>query len=604
MKLKISKTQTLLGHVIPPSSKSQSIRGLLLALLSQGESTLLNVLASEDTNHAIQVCKELGTEIISENNVSKIISHGLPLKTNASLINTGNSGITTRFILPLLGLRENTETPIVLTCGEQMRSRPIQSLVNALIQLGMKIRYLEQDGKLPISITGNLMGGIAEVDGMTSQYVSALLLALPCAPKDSEITVKNLHERPYVEMTLNCLDKQGVQYTHEVRENTDVFKIKSNQSYKAFQSHIPGDFSSASYLIAAAVLLEGCVELTGLDFSDPQGDKRLVNILQDMGADITVEKTRLIIRGGKILRGIKIDANDIPDLLPTLAVMGTQATGKTEIVNVKQARIKETDRIHSMKEGLTLLGAKIDEHQDGLVVYNSKLKGCSVRGYGDHRTVMALSLAGLLAEGTTVIDDAEAIHKTYPHYVADMKSLGAKMEFQKHIILVGFKSVGKSAIGRALALQLGKPFVDLDRVVEDLYEKETGDKEACRQIMSRRGQEYFRMLEHKALLTINAIEAAVISVGGGTPMAEKNHEILNQHCLVHITAPRGIVFERMMVNGRPAFFDSTENPFEMFNKLYDERLPVYEKLTRLTVDNSGTVKEAVSHVLTQLGETP
>jgi 3-phosphoshikimate 1-carboxyvinyltransferase len=602
MKLKISKTQTLLGHVVPPGSKSQTVRGLLLALLSQGESHLLNSLDSDDAQAAISVCKNLGVEINTIGNQLTITSQGLPLKTKSDLIHTDNSGITTRFIMPILGLRKNTEKPIVLTCGEQMRARPISSLVNALIKLGLNINYLEKNGVLPISISGNLLGGVAEVDGITSQYVSALLLSLPCAPNDSEITVRNLHERPYVDMTLSCLNKQNIQYVHERSGELDIFKIKGKQSYKKFQIQIPGDFSSASYFIAAAVLSEGCVELTGLDFHDPQGDKRLVTILQEMGADITVETSRLIIRGGRVLRGIKIDANDIPDLLPTLAVIGTQATGKTEIINVKQARIKETDRIHSMTEGLRLLGARVDEHEDGLCIYKSTLKGAEIRGFGDHRTVMALSIAGLLAEGSTIIDDAESINKTYPNYIRDMKSIGAKMELQKHIVLIGFKSVGKSAVGRQLALQLGKAFIDLDKQIENVYENENNSTLSCRQIMQKHGEAYFRELEHKTLLSTVDLNPSVISVGGGTPLYEKNHLLLNDHCLVHITAPKAVIYERIMMNGRPAFFDINEDLCETFNRLYEERSKVYEKLTNTVFHNNTTLEKIVSEIILSLGE--
>lgn len=433
MFLKVKQSLTLSGKAIPPGSKSQSIRGIFFALLSKGTSTLMNILDSDDTQDAIAVCKKLGAAITIQGNQLLIKSHGLPIKTNSNTIHTGNSGITTRFVMPLLGFRENAHEPMIVNCGEQMRARPIKSLVNALTQLGLTIQYIENEGVLPVSMSGNLTGGITEVDGITSQYLSALLISLPCAPNDSEITVKNLHERPYVEMTLNWLKAQHIQYTHTTEKHSDIFHIKGNQRYKNTVTSINGDFSSASYLIAIAAMTEGTVELSGLSMQDPQGDKRLITLLQDMGADITIESHRLVIQGGKPLKGIKIDANDIPDLLPTLAVIGTKASGKTEIFNVKQARIKETDRIHSMTEGLTLLGAKVDEHEDGLTIYQSKLCGTRVKGYGDHRTVMALSMAGMLAEGCTIIDDAEAINKTYPTYIETMQSLGAMMEVTNEI---------------------------------------------------------------------------------------------------------------------------------------------------------------------------
>ncbi len=427
MYLKVQTTKKLAGQVVPPSSKSQSIRGIILALLSTGKSTLFNPLDSDDMQIAIQVCTQLGASIHIDNDKLIINSTGLPIKTTSQKINTGSSGITTRFIMPILGFRAD-EQPIIVDCSEQMRARPMQSLVNALKLLGLNIQYLEQHGSLPASITGQLTGGIVEVDGITSQYLSALLIALPCAPMDSVISVKNLHERPYMEMTLHWLQKQRINYQHYRHNASDIYKIPGNQKYQPFDAVIAGDFSSASYIIAAAVLTTGIIELDGLDMQDPQGDKRLIYILQDMGANIAIRPQGLTINGGTPLQGLKIDANDIPDLLPTLAVIGTYAQGKTEITNVRQARIKETDRIHSMVEGLTRLGARVEEHLDGLTIYNSVLQGTMVQGYDDHRTVMALALAGMLANGTTLISDSMAVNKTFPTFVKLMCSLGANME--------------------------------------------------------------------------------------------------------------------------------------------------------------------------------
>jgi 3-phosphoshikimate 1-carboxyvinyltransferase len=428
MNLYVKQTKTLSGCVTPPSSKSQSIRGIFLALLAEGDSYLQNILAATDTENAIQVCRDLGAQIALNSNTLHIKSAGLPLSNQTNTLVTGNSGITTHFVMPLLGLRKNPAQSIILDCGEQMRTRPIDSLVLALRKLGLRINYLKNEACLPLRISGELEGGTTEISGLTSQYLSALLLALPCAPKDSQITVKNLMERPYVEMTLQWLNEQKIIYSHEQRGDSDIYHIQGRQKYSALNRVIAADFSSASYLLAAGALIPGKIELKSLNMQDTQGDKKLVNILQAMGADIRIQKTSLVLHGGKPLTGLRIDASDIPDLLPTLAVLGTAAKGTTEIYNVAQARIKETDRIHSMTEGLRSLGAHIEEYADSIKVHSSSLNGARVKAYDDHRTVMALSLAGLLAEGLTIIDDAQAINKTFPEYVNTMKTLGALME--------------------------------------------------------------------------------------------------------------------------------------------------------------------------------
>lgn len=435
MQLQIQKTEKLQGTIIPPSSKSQTIRALLIATLAPNTSILHNVLDSEDTKTALLVCQKLGATIteldkLCHGRCLEVKNTNLPLNNVAETINTGDSGITTRFILPMLGLRKNTNTTITLDCGKQMKQRPLHSLITALNNLGMQIKSLNDNGTCPLTVRSKLLGGETTVDGITSQYISALLLSCVCAEKDSKITVHDLHERPYVQMTLKWLDEQNIVYAHERDEknNLDIFSIQGRQHYKNLNKIIPVDFSSASYPIAAAVLLPGQITLKGIDMTDEQGDKRLIKILQEMGADITINNTTLTIHGGRPLHGITINANDIPDMMPTLAVIGTQATDVTNITNVAQARLKETDRIKSMCHGLGAMGAYAEEKPDGLIIKQSTLHGAQVHGYNDHRTVMALALAGLVAEGETIIDTAEAINKTFPTYIELMKKLGAKMK--------------------------------------------------------------------------------------------------------------------------------------------------------------------------------
>lgn len=427
MNLKVQRTIHLQGNITPPSSKSQTIRGLMIATMASGQSVLRNALNSDDTRAAINVCKGLGAAIYRFGEDLFIESSRVPFKTKTNNFFSDNSGITTRFVMPILGLRENCSETAILDCGEQMRQRPLQPLIDALNNLGLEVSSLNNDSSCPVSVKRKLQGGNTKVDGLTSQYVSSLLLSLPCAPKDSVITVEDLRERPYVEMTVAWLDEQGIKYEHRLDGNCDVYKIKGGQKYQSFDKVISGDFSSASYLIAAGVLIPGRLEIAGLDMSDRQGDKKLIEILQSMGADIKIDGLRMTISGGKKLIGRKIDCNDIPDLVPTLAVVGTQARGVTEIVNVKQARIKETDRLKSMYDGLSRLGAKAEEQEDGLVVYESELRGAIVHGYNDHRTVMALTVAGLLAEGETIIDTAESINKTFPEFVKMTQSMGVNI---------------------------------------------------------------------------------------------------------------------------------------------------------------------------------
>lgn len=417
-----------MGQVTPPSSKSHNVRALFFALLAQGKSSLTNALLADDTHDALRICRALGAHIDTQSDPWHIEAQGLPLRSSNTVLDIGNSGLTGHFALPLLGLRADPEAVIHVDSGAQMRLRPIGPLVEALRTLGMSIDYLEQTGHFPLRVSGRLLGGHVQVSGMTSQYASALLMALPCAQHDSELTVVDLCERPYLELSLQWLQQLDIYYQHQRLPGRDVFTVPGKQCYSSFTKTMVGDFSSASYLIAAAVLLPGRVAVLGLDMNDAQGDKRLVALLQQMDAAIDINSDCLLIHGGKPLTAIDIDASDIPDLVPTLAVVATQARGCTNITHVSHARIKETDRLHSMTQGLRGLGADIREHEAGLTIHSSSLCGAEVQGYGDHRTVMALSIAGLIAQGTTRISDAQAIHKTFPDFITQLQSLGATLE--------------------------------------------------------------------------------------------------------------------------------------------------------------------------------
>lgn len=422
MRIKSRKTSILQGVIKPPSSKSEAIRALFFALLSPGTSHIHEILEAEDVTEALLVCQALGATVERNGTSLALTSPGFPFSPCSPTLYTGQSGLTTRLLLPILGLC--VPQPLFLDCAPSMRARPMHGLINTLNQLGMHIN----SSQWPLCISGNLSGGEATLTEPISQFVSALLMALPLAEKTSSLITPIIPSWSYVEMTLAWLKRLNIAFTHTQHDDAHHFTLPGKQHYKPFEVTLPNDFSSASYFIAAATLLPGSVRIEGLDMKETQGDKQLISIIQAMGGDISLDGTTLIIHGGKPLQGIRIDASNIPDLLPTLAVLGTAASGKTEIYNVMQARLKETDRIHSMTEGLSRMGAIIEEKNDGMVIYASPLRGAEVKGYGDHRTVMSLSLAGMLAEGETSINDAESIRKTFPDFVSDMRSLGAHLE--------------------------------------------------------------------------------------------------------------------------------------------------------------------------------
>ncbi|HID16039.1 MAG TPA: 3-phosphoshikimate 1-carboxyvinyltransferase, partial [Candidatus Atribacteria bacterium] len=269
--------------------------------------------------------------------------------------------------------------------------------------------------------------------GINSQWLSPLLINTPLAPKDTEIYVENLQEQPYIRMTLGWLKRVGLEYREE---NMETFYLKGGQRPKSFDYEIPSDWESACFPIIGAAITDSDITLYGLDTNDYQGDKVVIDILKDMGADIEVKnngKDGIRIKGGKTLRGIEIDCSDIPDAPPILAILGTQAEGKTVLKNLGASRLKETDRAKTIAEELRKMGAKIEEYEDSMVIYKSDLYGAKINGHTDHRIVMATAIAGLVAKGNTIIDDAEYVSVSFPNFYEVMTSLGAKMEKVKEI---------------------------------------------------------------------------------------------------------------------------------------------------------------------------
>lgn len=420
MNLKITKS-ALQGSILIPASKSHTIRAIAIAAMAKGTSVLKNPLFSADAISCMEAAQKMGATIKKERD--KLVITGIDGKISplCDLIDVGNSGTTLRI---LSGLASTASHHITFDGDSSIRKRPMISLLSALQNLGVSIESTL--GKCPFTIRGPLLGGKTTVDGISSQFLTALLFACPLAKNDSEITVENLHEQPYVQITLDWLKMQNIQYEHK---GLDWFKIKGNQTYSSFERLIPSDFSSATFALCAAAITGSEICIQGLDFNDAQGDKEVFTYLEKMGVTITHQPDGVWVKGNK-LKGIDIDMNCTPDALPALAVTACFAEGTTRLLNVKQARLKECDRIMACAKELTKMGADIEELPDGMIIKGNKLTAAALHGYNDHRMVMALSLAGMALEGITTIDTAESIKITYPGFVDDMKNLGANIHFE------------------------------------------------------------------------------------------------------------------------------------------------------------------------------
>lgn len=414
-----SKSSKLSGTIEIPGSKSHTIRAVAIATMAEGESTLRAALDSADTRSALEAAKILGAKVDERGDDIKIVGIGKNNLPEGITIDVGNSGTTLRIFTALAALYN---TPVIFDGDSSIRSRPMTPLFSALRKLGANIEA--KDDKCPFTITGPIKGGTTSVNGISSQFVTALLFASAKAEGNTEIIVENLHERSYVEITLNWLNKQEIAYE---KKGLEWYNVKGGQSYSSFDERIAADFSSATFALCAAAITKSEVKIQGLDFADHQGDKAVFDYLAKMGMEIKHLEDGVLVKGGE-LEGIDIDMNDTPDALPAIAVMACYAKGTTRLLNVAQARLKECDRIKAVATELAKMGAKIKELQDGLIIEHSELEGTELHGYDDHRMVMALAIAALGAKGETVIDTAESIKITYPTFVNDMVTLGANMQ--------------------------------------------------------------------------------------------------------------------------------------------------------------------------------
>jgi 3-phosphoshikimate 1-carboxyvinyltransferase len=421
MKL-VCRESKLRGEVRIPGSKSHTIRAVVIASLASDDSTIRVPLDSNDTRAAVDAYRLLGAGIELRPGLWSVQGTGGELKTPEDVIDVRNSGVTLRTGMGSCALLR--EGMAVLTGDDQIRRRPAGPLAASLNDLGAKVRSTRGTGTAPFVVEGRLRGGETSIEAATSQYLSALLINCPLADGDTVIHVPLLNEAPYVEITLDWVRRHGI---HVEQDQLREFRIPGGQHYRPVDRAIPADWSSATFFLGAGGLNGSDIVLRGLDVTDTQGDKAVVDYLREMGATIAVTDDGIRVRAAGLVGG-EFDLNATPDALPMMAVLGCFAEGETRLVNVPQARIKETDRIAVMAGELRKLGGRVEELEDGIIIHESRLHGAEVDGQGDHRIVMALTVAGCAIAGTTVVHGAEAAAVTYPEFAEHMRSLGASIE--------------------------------------------------------------------------------------------------------------------------------------------------------------------------------
>ncbi len=422
MDVTVENTDHLEGVVSAPPSKAYTHRMLIAASLSNGTSKIFNPLLSDDTQATLEAVKALGAETELHENYWTI--HGQEtLKTPDQPIDCRESGSTLRFMIPVAALAPGHSTFLF---GASFERRPVAPLLESLKELGVESTIQRNNSSVMVR-GGGIRGGKTSIRGdISSQFISGLLFACPKANEDTEIAVTTkLESKGYVEMTFEVLVEHGLEGA--VNPELSCLWIPSNQSYRPCDHTVPGDFSSAAFLLAAAAVTSSRVTVKNLEYQTAQGDRAIVSILEEMGATVKIRDNSVDVEGGQLV-GVDIDAKDIPDLVPVCVVLACYAEGRSEIYNAKRLRYKESDRLDSISTELKKMGADIIVNEDGLTINGSSgLHGATIDPHNDHRIAMACAVAALGAVGETKIQNVECINKSYPQFFSDLRVLGANV---------------------------------------------------------------------------------------------------------------------------------------------------------------------------------
>jgi 3-phosphoshikimate 1-carboxyvinyltransferase len=409
--IEVKSNQIKSGEVSVPGSKSYTHRILIAAALSDGECTIANALKSEDTLLTLNALKQMGVSI--EVQPGKILVQGTKgvLGACSEPVFLGNSGTSVRLLTAVASLGKAV---YILTGTERMKERPIQDLLDGLAQIGVNARSLNGDGCPPVEIRGGgVRGGSVTLDcAVSSQFLSALLLIAPYTSEGLEIIVsRGPVSRPYVDITVAVMDRFGVEVA---REGYAHFGVKPGRIYRGGDYTVEPDCSQAGYFWAAAAVTGAAVKVRGISRDSLQGDLRFTDCLEAMGCRIIDDADGIEVIGAP-LKAIDVDMGDMPDMVPTLAVVAAFASGVTVIKNVAHLKAKESDRLAAVCQELSRMGIETKEIASGLVIKGGLPRGAEIETYGDHRIAMSFAVAGLKTPGVSIRDET-CVDKSFPDF--------------------------------------------------------------------------------------------------------------------------------------------------------------------------------------------
>ncbi len=411
MKKKVIKKELPYPKIDIPGSKSVTNRALLLASLSPQKITLKNPLISDDTISMISCLKTLGAKITKQE--EKIIIEGTILKTSKKhyLLDSGLSGTTMRFLLPIICAIPGEK---ILTGQDGLLKRPIKELVEALRSIGADITYLGKEGFAPLLVRESKLNGkmIVAKGSKSSQYISSLLMLLPVLNGGKLQVADHLVSKPYVDLTIHLMEEFGVTVK---KQKNSVFSVSSKETYKrTVPLTVEGDYSSACYFAALAAITSSTVELQNMNPKSKQGDKKFFSILKEMGNDVEASKSSIVIKGKKIMP-ITVDMESCPDQIQTLAVLAAFAHGKTIVSGIQTLALKETNRVKAVRQELKKMGIKTSATKETLTIYGGAPKSTEIETYGDHRMAMSFAIAQSKLPSLK-IKNPEVVAKTFPEF--------------------------------------------------------------------------------------------------------------------------------------------------------------------------------------------
>ncbi|MBW2506537.1 MAG: 3-phosphoshikimate 1-carboxyvinyltransferase [Deltaproteobacteria bacterium] len=414
--IEIKPAGKIKAEVSVPGSKSITQRALIAAALADGESTLIGPLESEDTQYTAGALQQMGVTVEKEEHRWTVHGNGGKIATPGKEIFLGNNGTATRFLTSVAALGTGV---FKISGDERMAERPILPLMQALKGWGVDIASINNNGCPPLLIKADGLSGGKTIlpEGKSSQYLSSMLLVGPYARQEAELDVEGeILSLPYVFMTLAVMDAFGIRV--EANEAFNSYKIPQG-TYNAREYAIEGDASNASYFYAAAAVTGGEVTVPNVPVPSLQGDAAFVALLARMGCQINKTGEGLMVSGPEELKGITIDMADMPDVVPTLAVVASQAKGRTTIKNIAHLRIKECDRLHVMAVELAKMGVRVRELDDALIIEGKDpdvpMHGAEINTYNDHRIAMSFAVAGLTVPGVKVLGE-ECVAKSFPDF--------------------------------------------------------------------------------------------------------------------------------------------------------------------------------------------